>query len=75
MADTQNPPTMLEVLGKGWMKPLALSGGPKDSAALSRLVNYEQTTSKYWPAVEALAKNINPEGFAKWEAAHLPQAA
>ena len=63
-------PTMKEVLGDGWMKPLAQRSGVKDSGTLSRLVNYEHTTSKHWPAVVALAKETNPAGFAAWEAAH-----
>jgi hypothetical protein len=69
--DKQNkPPTIKEVLGEGWMKPLAQLSGVKDSATLSRLVNLEYHTSKHWPAVLTLAQKTNPTGFATWAAAN-----
>lgn len=70
MTDTKNPPTIKEVLGEGWMKPLAQRSGVKDSGTLSRLVNLEYHTSKHWPAVLALAEETNPQGFAAWAAAN-----
>lgn len=81
MKNTQKPPTIKEVLGEGWMKPLAQRSGVKDSATLSRLVNLEYATSKHWPAVLAYAQEINPKGYAAWATANpdklpaLPQAA
>jgi len=67
---TPESPTMKEVLGPGWMPKLAKRLPVKDSGTLSRLVNYEATTSKHWPAVLKLAGELNPAGLAAWEAAH-----
>lgn len=79
MTDTQEKqPTIKEVLGEGWMKPLAQRSGVKDSATLSRLVNLEYHTSKHWPAVLEYARKVNPLGFASWAAANpdkVPAAA
>ncbi|TPG66097.1 hypothetical protein EAH73_12060 [Hymenobacter nivis] len=47
-------------------------------ANLSQLVRNQHHTSKYWPAILALAEETNPEGFAAWAAANpdkLPQVA
>jgi hypothetical protein len=70
MTTQQKSPTIKEVLGGGWMRPLAQRSGVKDSATLSRLVNLEYATSKHWPAVLALAQETNPEGYAAWATAN-----
>lgn len=70
METPENSPTMKQVLGRGWFKPLAQLSGQKDSGTLSRLVNLEYSTSKYWPAVLEYAQQVNPEGYALWAAAN-----
>lgn len=67
---TETPTTIKQVLGEGWMTPLAHRSGVKDSSTLSRLVNWEKSTSKHWPAVLDYAKHVNPDGYAAWAAAN-----
>lgn len=61
---------MRELMPDGFLGTLADRTGCKSVPDLSQIVLRERTTSKYWPAVEALAKQTNPEGFARWQAAH-----
>lgn len=63
------PPTMRELMPAGFTRILIQRTGITDTAAISKLVNNEQTTSKHWPAVEQLAQETNPKGFAQWQAA------
>ena len=63
-------PKMRELMPDGFLGTLADRTGCKSVPDLSQIVLRERTTSKYWPAVEALAKETNPTGFAQWEAAH-----
>lgn len=70
MENTEKPPTIKQVLGKGWFKAVAERSGVKDSGTLSRLVGMEYSTSKHWPAVLDYARDINPEGYAQWAAAN-----
>ena len=49
--------------------------GCKQRATMSDVVLLEQTTSKYWLAVEQLAQETNPDGFAQWQAAKAAVAA
>ena len=68
-------PSIRDLMPQGFLRILLASTGCKQRATISDVVLLESTASKYWPAVEALAKETNPEGFAQWEAAHLAQAA
>ncbi len=53
---------------------LARRTGCKNISNLSQIVRLEHTASKYWPAVEQLARETNPSGFAAWAAANLDKA-
>jgi hypothetical protein len=70
MENLTKTPTMRQVLGDGWFKPLAQRSGVKDSGTLSRLVNLEYSTSKHWRAVLDYAREMNPGGYAAWAAAN-----
>ncbi|WP_400190717.1 hypothetical protein [Hymenobacter sp. B81] len=59
----------------GFIKRLSQLTGCKYPGTLSSVVNLENTTSKYWPAVETLARETNPAGFAQWQAEQLQPAA
>lgn len=65
-------PKMRALMPAGFLGTLADRTGCTSVPDLSQIVLRERTNSKYWPAVEALAKEHNPEGFAQWEAAHIP---
>jgi len=49
---------------------LARRTGCKNISNLSQIVRLEHTASKYWPAVEQLARETNPTGYATWAATH-----
>lgn len=73
----ENPasaPAIRTLMPEGFIRTLALRTGCKQRATISTVVSLEATNSKYWPAVEALAREHNPEGFAQWEAAHAVAA-
>jgi hypothetical protein len=75
-ANPQNAtPSIRELMPQGFLRTLLLRTGCKQRATISDVVLLEQTTSKYWPAIETLAKETKPEGFAQWEASRLTQAA
>jgi hypothetical protein len=65
----QTAPTMRALMPEGFTRILMQGTGCRQRATISDVVVLEQTTSKYWPAVEQLAKETNPEGFAQWQAA------
>jgi hypothetical protein len=67
-------PSIREMMPSGFLRTLLNRTGCKQRATISDVVLLEATTSKYWPAVEALAKETNPEGFAQWEASHAQVA-
>ena len=71
LAMSEKPETqvrMRALMPAGFIGLLAERTGVTDPAAISKLVNLQQTKSQYWPAVEALAHAHNPEGFATWQA-------
>ena len=68
-------PSIRDLMPAGFLRTLLGRTKCKQRATISDVVLLEATASKYWPAVEALAKETNPEGFAQWEAANLAQAA
>jgi hypothetical protein len=57
-----------------YLSDLSRRTGLKSLPNLSQIVRLEQTTSKHWPAVEQLARETNPDGFAAWEAANKQAA-
>ncbi|GAA3940755.1 hypothetical protein [Hymenobacter algoricola] len=73
--DTQTAaPSIRSLMPEGFLKKLADLTGCRQRATLSGVVTYEATASKYWPAVEALARETNPAGFAQWQAAQAEHA-
>ncbi|MCC3156469.1 hypothetical protein LJ737_04425 [Hymenobacter sp. 15J16-1T3B] len=73
----ENPaaPRIRQLMPDGFLRTIAERTGCTQRATLSGVVNYEQTSSKYWPAVEQLARETNPDGFAEWQAAQLQPVA
>lgn len=67
-------PSIRALMPSGFLRTLLQRTGCKQRATISDVVLVEATTSKYWPAVEELARETNPEGFAEWEAAHAQAA-
>lgn len=67
-------PSIRSLMPEGFLRMLLNRTGCKQRATISDVVLLEATTSKYWPAVEALAKETNAEGFAQWEASHAQAA-
>ncbi len=59
-----------DLMPRGFVGLLVKATGITDPAAISKLVNLEQTTYTGWSAVVKLAQETNPQGFAQWEAAH-----
>ena len=49
---------------------LARRTGCKNISNLSQIVRLEHTASKYWPAVEQLARETNPTGYEAWATAN-----
>jgi|GEM_PF-5144088 len=73
--DTQTAaPSIRSLMPEGFLKKLADLTGCRQRATLSGVVTYEASNSKYWPAVETLARETNPEGFAQWRAAQSEPA-
>ncbi|SNC62440.1 hypothetical protein SAMN06265337_0670 [Hymenobacter gelipurpurascens] len=63
-----NPtPTMRELMPTGFIKELARRTGCKSASQLSGVISLENTGSRLWPAIEALAEETNPDGFARWQ--------
>jgi hypothetical protein len=65
----KDPPCMRDLMPENYTVTLAAQTGCKNVSNLSQIVRLEHTKSKYWPAVEALAKATNPHGFLLWKAA------
>ncbi|MGI4822279.1 MAG: hypothetical protein ACRYFV_13800 [Janthinobacterium lividum] len=63
-----------QMMPTGFLRLLLDRTGCKQRATISDVVLLEATTSKYWPAVEALARETNPEAFAQWESANAQAA-
>jgi hypothetical protein len=73
----ENPASPLRIrslMPDGFIRTILEATGCKQRSTISDVVLLEQTSSKYWPAVEAVAKANNPEGFAQWQAAHAVAA-
>lgn len=64
------PPTIRELMPAGFLPLLCKRTGRKNISNMSQVVNYENTASSVWPEVVKLAKETDPEGYAKWEHAH-----
>lgn len=62
-------PCIRDLMPDNYTVTLAAQTGCKNVSNLSQIVRLEHTKSKYWPAVEALAKATNPHGFLLWKAA------
>ena len=68
-------PRIRQLMPAGYLRTLQLRTNCKQKATLNDVVLSESTGSKYWPAVEALAQETNPDGFAEWQAAQTQHAA
>lgn len=79
MENLKKPPTIRDLMPEGYLAQLVERTGCKNYSNLAKIVRYEHTTSKFWPAVASLAEDTNPQGFATWTeanpAAALPQPA
>ena len=60
---------------EGYLAILSKRTGVRTIPNLSAIVRMEQISSKHWPAVEQLALETNPTGFAEWQAAQTQHAA
>lgn len=63
-------PKIRALMPPGFVTTLAERTGLTDPSAVSKLVRFEQASSKYWPTVLALAEETDPAGFAQWVAAN-----
>lgn len=70
----KTPPTIRELMPAGFLPLLCKRTGRKNISNMSQVVNYENTASSVWPEVVKLAKETNPEGYARWEAAQTQPA-
>ena len=66
------PPTMRELMPKGFLPLLCKRTGSGNLSNMSQVVNLENTNSGFWPAVLALAEETDPAGLAAWKAAQVP---
>lgn len=62
-------PTIRELMPDGFLRTLVSRTKCRQPAYLSNVVLSESVASKYWGAVEELAQENNPEGYARWKAA------
>jgi hypothetical protein len=67
-------PRIRSLMPEGYLARLSDLTGVRTIPNLSQIVRYEQKSSKHWPAVESLAKQTNPEGFAAWQTAQSQPA-
>ncbi|KUG06909.1 hypothetical protein [Solirubrum puertoriconensis] len=65
------PTRIRQLMPAGYLRILQTRTDCKQKATLNDVVLSESTNSKYWPAVEQLAQETDPNGFAAWQAAHL----
>lgn len=70
-----NVPSLRDLMPSGFTRELMRRTRCKQRQTISDVVLGEQTGSKYWPAVEQLARETNPEGFAQWQAAQAQEVA
>lgn len=61
-------PTIRELMPDGFLRLLLLRTKTHQAGYLSNIVLTEAVNSKHWHAVETLAKENNPEGYARWKA-------
>ena len=64
------PPTMRELMPKGFLPLLCKRTKSGNLSNMSQVVSLENIKSGFWPAVLALAQETNPSGYAAWAAAH-----
>jgi hypothetical protein len=71
MENLKKPPTGIrDLMPEGYLSQLMDRTGSRSYSNLAQIVRTQHYTSKYWPAVLALAKATNPEGYAAWVAAN-----
>lgn len=71
----EDTPTIRELMPKGFLPLLCKRTKSGNLSNMSQVVNLENANSSFWPAVVQLAKETDPVGFARWEAAKLATAA
>lgn len=59
-----------DLMPSNYTVELARRTGCKNISNLSQIVRLEHTASKYWLAVEQLARETDPAGYATWVAAN-----
>ena len=64
------PPPIRDLMPENYTVILAKRTNCKNVSNLSQIVRLEHTTSKYWPAVLALAEETNPQAYAAWASAN-----
>lgn len=74
-SETAQLPRIRACMPDGYLATLAQRTGCTQKQTISDVVRYESKNSKYWPAVEQLAKETDPAGFAAWQAANAPEVA
>ncbi len=74
METTTETPTLRKLMPYGYSIAIAKATGGKNISTIVNVVSMENPNSKYWAAAVALAKENDPEGFAKWEAARAQAA-
>lgn len=67
-------PTIRELMPAGFLPLLCKRTKSGNLSNMSQVVSLENANSRFWPAVLQLARETNPAGFARWEAAHLQAA-
>jgi hypothetical protein len=60
------PPKIRDLMPQGYLAQLVDRTGCASYSNLAQLVRNQHSTSKYWPAVLALAEVTNPQGYAAW---------
>jgi hypothetical protein len=64
------PTTIRDLMPEGYLAQLMATTGSRSYSNLAQIVRTQHYTSKYWPAVLALAEATNPVGYAAWAAAN-----
>jgi hypothetical protein len=71
MVQSKNPVLSIrDLMPANYTVELARRTGCKNISNLSQIVRLEHTASKYWSAVEELARETNPTGYTAWAAAN-----
>lgn len=77
-AIAEKAPSIRDLMPPRFLPTLCKSTGTANLSNMSQVVGLENTASKYWPAVLALAEATNPAGYAEWAEANpdkLPKMA